>query len=203
MYKVHGETPVTVELIKTVRNITTTILPDEFDLHMVITCLDVLFDYLKSIGKLAIMEGTDSTQLESVCAQLMLILKGEHPCQSEDDDDVPDDEADASETEAVIYDSALEVLVSLSIAFGGEFARIFQSFKDVILAQVNSKSKNKRISTLGSLAEMCNGMKTENPFVTEMLQVFVNKLTDDKSSEVRGNAAYGVGIVIDIEDRRR
>ncbi|GME90146.1 unnamed protein product [Ambrosiozyma monospora] len=44
---------------------------------------------------------------------------------------------------------------------------------------------------------MCNGMKTENPFVTEMLQVFVNKLTDDKSSEVRGNAAYGVGIVIE------
>ncbi|KAG7890022.1 hypothetical protein KL936_002696 [Ogataea polymorpha] len=199
MYEAHGKNEKVLELIRNLRSITISILPEEFDVHMVMTCIDCLYEYIKSkaLGKLAIMEGTDSSQLESLCTQLMLILKNEHLCLTQDDEDVPSDEVDTTETDAMIYDSALEVLVSLADAFGGDFVRIFSSFKDVILSQVKCKNKNKRVSTVGCLAEICNGLKSENPYTTELLEVFIDRLANDKSSEVRGSAAYGVGVLIE------
>ncbi|KAH3671867.1 hypothetical protein OGAPHI_000053 [Ogataea philodendri] len=199
MFEAHGLNDKVLELIRTVRSITIGILPEEFDVHMVMTCIDSLYEYVKSksMGKVAIMDGTDSSQLESLCTQLMLIIKNEHLCLSQPDDDVPDDEVDTTETEAVIYDSALEVLVSLADAFGADFVRIFSSFKDVVLAQVKSKVKNKRVSTVGCVAEICNGIKSSNPYTQELLEIFIDRLANDKSSEVRGSAAYGIGILIE------
>ncbi|OWB58506.1 hypothetical protein B5S28_g4547 [[Candida] boidinii] len=198
MFKVHGADNATVlELIKSVRKLTVESLPDEFDFNTVMTALDCFYENVKSMGKIAIMDGNDSTLLESLCTQLMLLLKKEHPCQIDaDDEDADEEDADASEMDAALYDSVLEVLVSLSGAFGGEFIKIFTGFKDIIVAAASSKSKNKRVSTLGCLAEICNGIKGENPFTQELLETFVKRLSSDKSTEVRGNAAYGVGILI-------
>ena len=196
MYDAFGLSDTTAALIKTVRENTAELLVEEVDVNTVVTCLDEFYQYGKDMGKIAIIDDSDSKSLSTLLEQLQLILNNQHPCQ-EKDEDMPSDE-DTNETDAVIYDSALEVLISLATAINAEFPQIFAQFKDVIYAQIQSKSKSKRVSTLGCLAEITHNMKTNNPYSQELLEIFVNKLGDDKSSEVRGNAAYGVGIAIEF-----
>lgn len=196
MYDCFGLNETTAALIKNVRENTADLLVDEVDINTMITCLDAFYEYAKDLGKIAVIDETDSKSLSTLLEQLSAILKGTHPCQ-EKDEDLPSDE-DTNETDAIVYDSALEVLISLSTALDTEFPQVFAPFKDLIYSQINSKSKNKRVSTLGCLAEITNGMKSNNPYSQELLEIFVNKLTNDKSSEVRGNAAYGVGIAIEF-----
>lgn len=198
MYKVHGPSNDTVlALITKARDVTAKTLPDEYDTSMVLSCLDCLAEYIKSMGRIAVVDAKDQESLPSICGQLALLIKGEHISQELDkDEDVPSDEIDSSETEAAVYDSSLEVLVSLSHAFGENFHQLFNPFKQLVLAQANSKDKAKRVSCLGCLAEISNNMAGSNPYAQEFLQLFVEKLTSDLSTEVRGNAAYGVGVVI-------
>lgn len=195
MYDCFGLNETVASLVRGVRENTAELLVEEVDVNVIIVCLDAFYEYAKDMGKIAVIDENDSTSLTTLLEQLNLILKLEHPCQ-EKDEDMPSDE-DTNETDAVVYDSALEVLISLASAINEDFPQIFAQFKDLIYAQLNSKSKNKRVSTLGCLAEICNNMKTNNPYTQELLEIFVNKLTNDKSSEVRGNAAYGVGIAIE------
>lgn len=195
MYDIYGINETVALLIRSVRENTIELMVDEVDINIIICCLDAFFEYAKDMGKIAIIDDSDSKSLPTLLEQLLLILKNQHACQAKDED-IPSDE-DTNETDAVVYDSALEVLISLSTAINDEFPQIFSQFKDLIYSQINSKSKNKRVSTLGCLAEITNGMKNNNPYSQELFEIFVNKLTNDKSSEVRGNAAYGVGIAVE------
>lgn len=198
MYKAHGADNATVQqLIVGARQTTAELLPNEYDISMVIACLENLVEYTKSIGKEVVFDVNDTESLSSICEQLSLLLQGGHICQVEEDSDVPKDEIETSETDAVVYDSALEVLVALSQAFGPDFAKIFAPYKDMIVSSASSKDKSKRVSSLGALAEISNNMGSMNPFQQEFLQLFTDKLANDKSTEVRGNAAYGVGIIVE------
>lgn len=181
-------------IIKEARTQSIQLLEEEFEITMVGCLLSNFSDYIKKLGSIAIIDSGDSSELETLCTQLMLLLRKEHPSQLEEDE-MPSDE-DTSETDAVIYDSSLEVLVHLAEALGGEFNKIFSSFKDIIILQSVSKSKVMRVSTIGALAEICNGLLGSNPYAEELLLLFNKSLSGDKSLEVRGNAAYGVGIVI-------
>lgn len=198
MYLAFGADNATVQhLIAAVRKLSVQLMPDEFDMNMIMTILDCFYEFTKEFGKLAVVDAEDHETLQTLLEQVAMVLKNEHICQStEQDPDTPEDE-DTSELDAVLYDVALEVLVSLSSAFHGDFAAIFENFRADIYAQTNSKSKSKRVSALGCLAEISSNMGSTNPYSQELLELFVSKLTSDKSTEVRGNAAYGVGVVIE------
>ncbi|AJV37977.1 Kap123p [Saccharomyces cerevisiae YJM683] len=172
-------------------------LSDEFETSMVITVMEDFANMIKQFGAIIIMDNGDSSMLEALCMQVLSVLKGTHTCQTIDiEEDVPrDEELDASETEATLQDVALEVLVSLSQALAGDFAKVFDNFRPVVFGLFQSKSKNKRSSAVGAASELALGMKEQNPFVHEMLEALVIRLTSDKSLEVRGNAAYGVGLL--------
>lgn len=186
-----------LSVIKTARDISMSNLTDEFETTMVITILEDLANMIKQFGAIIIMDNGDSSALETLCMQVLAVLNGTHTCQAIDmEEDVPKDEdLDASETEATLQDVALEVLVSLSHALAGDFGKVFEAFKPVIIALFQSKSKNKRSSAVGAASEIALGMKTQNPYIQEMLEGLVVSLTSDKSLEVRGNAAYGVGLL--------
>lgn len=83
----------------------------------------------------------------------MLLLKQEHQCQI-DDDEMPNEEEDSSETEVMLNEATLEVLINLSLALQSDFVQIFGSFKDIILAKFNSKSKPLRVGSIGAIAEI-------------------------------------------------
>lgn len=186
-----------LQLIQQVRDITIGNLEDEFELSLVACDLDNLVEGLQTFGAAAILnDASNTSSLEKLCIQLMNILKKEHPCQVDDEEQV-DEEEDASETEALLFESALEVLILLAITLGQDFLKILPPFKEIIQSNVTSKSKNKRVSAIGALAEISAGLKESNPYSQELLQVFSDRLANDKSLEVKGNAAYGIGIVIE------
>lgn len=184
-------------VIKNAREISMTNLNEEFETSMVITVLEDFSNMIRQFGPIIIMDNGDSSSLEALCVQVLSVLNGSHTCQTIDlEEDVPKDEdMDASETEATLLDVALEVLVSLSHALGADFAKIFETFKGTIFSLFESKSKSKRSSAVGAASEIALGMKEANPFIQDMLSALVVRLTSDKSLEVRGNAAYGVGLL--------
>ena len=184
-------------VIKNAREISMNNLANEFETSMVITVLEDFANMIKQFGPIIIMDHGDSTVLEALCVQVLSILNGTHVCQTIDmEEDAPrDEELDASETEATLLDVTLEVLVSLSHALAGDFAKIFENFKQVVLNLFNSKTRSKRSSAVGAASEMALGMKEQNPYIHEMLEALVIRLNVDKSLEVRGNACYGVGLL--------
>ncbi|KAG0666476.1 hypothetical protein C6P44_003150 [Monosporozyma unispora] len=184
-------------VIKNAREICIQNLVEEFETTMIITILEDFANMIKKFGAIIIMDNGDASALETLLVQVASVLKGTHACQTIDlEEDVPKDEdMDASETEATLQDVALEVLVSLSHALAGDFAKVFESLKPTVLGLFQAKSKNKRSSAVGAASELALGMKEHNPFIQEMLEALVIRLTTDKSLEVRGNAAYGVGLL--------
>ncbi|KAG2735210.1 hypothetical protein G9P44_001424 [Scheffersomyces stipitis] len=189
--------PSVLQLVQQLREIAIPLLEEEFELSMVACILDGVADAIHVMGPNTIVDDASNTSaLEQLCVQLMYILKKEHPCQVEDEEG-PADEEDASETDAMIYENALEVLVNLSLELEGDFAKIFESFKSIIISNAHTKSKNIRVSSVGALAEIVGGLKSNNPYEQELLQIFTDRLANDKSLEVKGNAAYGVGLIVE------
>lgn len=186
-----------LSVIQSIRSTSLDNLNEEFETSMVITILEDFAEMIRKFGAIIIIDNGDSSSLERLCVEVMNLLKGTHACQTIDyEEDVPKDEdVDASETEAALLDCALEVLVSLSYALGGDFAKVFDNFKPVVLGLFQSKSKNKRSAAVGAVSEIAEGLKEQNPFVQELLEACIIRLTSDKSLEVRGNAAYGVGLL--------
>ncbi|AGO13583.1 AaceriAGL298Cp [[Ashbya] aceris (nom. inval.)] len=187
-----------LSVIQTAREISLDGLSEEFETSMIITVFETMAEMIKKFGPIIIMDNGDSTYLEQLCLQVLSVLKGEHTCQTIDyEDDVPKDEdMDASETEAALLDVALEVLVSLSHALADGYPKVFEGFKPIVLSLFETKSKNKRSAAVGAVSEIALGLKEHNPYVQELLEAMIIRLTTDKSLEVRGNAAYGVGLLI-------
>lgn len=184
------------ELIKNVRNISIENLKEEFDLTMVACILDRICEALHDFGAIAIFDPSDSESLSDLCAQVLEILLGQHPCQAEDDE-VPADEQEASETETILFDSALEILINLGVSLGPDFVKIFGAFKEVIFQNVTSKSKTKRISSVGCLAELSVSIKEDPALCQQFMEIFANRLSNDVSIDVKGNAAYGIGLIVE------
>lgn len=187
-----------LDLIKQARELTVTNLESEFEVTLAGCDLDNICEALNAFGAIAVTSGpSDTGSLERLCGSLMDLLKKEHPSQIDDEEPVEEGE-DASETEAMMFESALEVLILLSMKLGPDFVKVFETFKGVILSNVTSKSKGKRVSSIGALAEISVGLKDSNPYAQELMQVFSDRLANDKSLEVKGNAAYGVGVIIEF-----
>ncbi|RCK60877.1 Importin subunit beta-4 [Candida viswanathii] len=186
-----------LQMIQKLREISVPLLEEEFESSMVACILDGISTSLFTFGSIFIVDDATSTEpLQNLCSTLMLLLKKEHTCQIEDEE-MPKEEEDSSETEVLLNEATLEVLINLAIALKGDFVQIFASFKDVILAKFNSKSKPLKVGSIGAVAEIVEGMKETNPYSEELLQVFNNKLANDKSIEVKGNAAYGIGLIVE------
>lgn len=193
----------TLELIKRVRSISITLLAEEFETSMVSCILDSMADALLQFGAIAIMDSAaDTSILEELCLQIQKLLEQKHSCQIDDEEggDPRVEEEESSEAACMLYDSALEVLIALSIALGSDFVSLFPTFKNVVFANANSKDKNIRISSIGSLAEILNGIKSANPNADEFLKLFTEKLASDHLLEVKSNAAYGIGLLVEYSE---
>lgn len=188
--------PNVMQLIQQARDLSLQILEDDYDFTLVNCDLESIHEALMAMGPAAIISNASDTKaLENLCVQLMAILKNEHPSQV--DDETPYETEETSESDAMLFDSALEVLIALAIQLGSDFNKIFPPFKDILYESISSKSKNKRVGAVGGLAEICAGLKEHNPYAQELLDLFYDRLANDKSLEVKGNAAYGVGVIIE------
>lgn len=189
--------PSILALIEQARAKTLTNLEEEFELGAVAADLDSLGEALQKFGPVAVISSASDTEpLERLCVQLLHLLKKEHQLQMDDEEPV-DELEDASETEALLFELALEVVILLALVLGADFLKLFAPFKAVIAANVTLRSKSKRVLAIGALAEISLGLKQHNPDAQEFMQIFSDRLANDKLLEVKGNAAYGIGIVVE------
>jgi hypothetical protein len=139
------------------------------------------------------------THLDVLSNILLIILRGEHNCQSLDisyGEDEEELEEDLAELDALVYAAAADVVASEAAAIGPQFAPYFDQFVPLILPFCSKPSASDRSMAIGALAECADGLQSGVTNYTEdLLQLFMKALQDD-DEEVRSNAAFGAGIVV-------
>ncbi|KAI9106207.1 ARM repeat-containing protein [Phlyctochytrium arcticum] len=181
-------------------------LDQEENRSVVAQTFNELVECLKEIGPYAL-----SDRAQAVAEVVLLVLQKEHTCQV--DCEVDDDEMEASvmrrtatkveeddeqaEYDAILASSACDLVGAMALALGPEFGVYFQQFFPLI-AKYYKKNKpvSDRSMATGVLSECAEGLKSAvTPYTTELLSILIRALSDE-DEEVRGNAAYGVGIII-------
>lgn len=148
----------------------------------------------------------------------MIITKA-HDCQNDSDDEDEEDEGEedeedeneedeeeeqgpsslvgTSESDWVIVDTALDVVIGIANALGETFGQLWPIFEEPILALASSKERFERSTSIGTIAECIKAMGISvTPFTNRLLKLLLESMGDnDNDSEVKSNAAYGIGLL--------
>ena len=127
----------------------------------------------------------------------MLVLQKQHPCQKDEDDfdDAEPLDQESAEYDWLIVETALEVVASLSIALGAQFAQLWPAFQKQILKFASSQERFERSSAVGTIGECIQSMGAEcTPHTSTMMSVFLKRLSDE-DAETKSNAAFGTGML--------
>lgn len=119
-----------------------------------------------------------------------------HPCQQDlgDEEDIVPEES--SEYDWLVIDTAIDVIIGLSAALGGQFAEAWKVLQKPILKFASSPSNYERSTVMGAIAECTQHMGSAvSPFTDALLKVLVHRLSDE-DQETKSNAAFGVGMLI-------
>ncbi|KAG9036319.1 hypothetical protein FRB95_009241 [Tulasnella sp. JGI-2019a] len=157
-------------------------------------------DLSETIAKIGpgLLEG----HLEEICQNVKTILEGKSLCQQ--DPDAEEDEEpleDQAEFDSVLISSTSDVVATLASVLGADFARVFGTFLPLIAKNMaKNKSSTDRASAVGTLGEVITGMKGGiTGFTQPILQLTFAALSDD-DVEVRSNAAFAAGVLIENSD---
>ncbi|KAK7204096.1 armadillo-type protein [Myxozyma melibiosi] len=132
---------------------------------------------------------------EAICTQVLAVLKKQHQCQTMEDDPEDEEYEDSAEYDVMLIESAMDCVVSLAAALGGDFTEYFRTFFPILQKFCSSSSVGERKAGVGALAEIVNGLKgAVTPWTTQLLKTFTHRLSDE-SIDVRSNAVYGYGML--------
>ncbi|TPX62738.1 hypothetical protein SpCBS45565_g06960 [Spizellomyces sp. 'palustris'] len=182
-------------------------LDDEDDRSVVAQAFNEYTEALKEMGP-----GALADRKQSLAELVLLVLQKEHKCQLdvELDDEMSDGSAlrrtpqrveeddEQAEYDAVLISSACDLVGAMANALGAGFSVYFQQLFPLI-AKYYKKSRpvSDRSMATGVLAECAMGLKKGvTPFTNEMLQILIRALADEEE-EVRSNAAFGVGVLLE------
>lgn len=127
------------------------------------------------------------------------IITKSHPCQQDlgDDDDaagVADEES--SEYDWLVIDTALDVIIGLSKAIGGQFSEAWKIFQKPIMRFASSQVNYERSAAVGVIAECVANMgETVSPYTKTLLTLLLHRLSDE-DAETKSNAAFAIGQLI-------
>lgn len=144
--------------------------------------------------------------LKKTCDLLLSILQKQHPCQTgeegglfggddAEDDFVEADDEDSAEYDAMLIDSANDMIIALSFALGNSFVQPFSMFLPHVLKFFSSKSTTERASTVACLGEVAGGLKKDITPFTETIYKTLMQGLQDSDKEVRSNSAYAIGLL--------
>lgn len=127
---------------------------------------------------------------------LLSIIYKKHPSQHDPDDEPSNDpNAESSEDEWVLVDSALDVVTGLACALGTDFAELWQMFEKPIMKFTGSKERFERSASVGTIAECTLHMGNAcTPSTSKLMTMFIRRLGDE-DTETKSNAAYGTGML--------
>ncbi|KAK2062026.1 ARM repeat-containing protein [Colletotrichum caudatum] len=138
----------------------------------------------------------DDLLKESITILGTLITRS-HPCQQDLGDEEEEQEAEgSSEFDWLVIDTALDVVLGLATALGGDFAEMWKIFEKPILKFASSQEALERSTAVGVIAEAIKYMgEAVTPFTDSLLPVLAHRLTDPDSL-AKSNAAYAIGQLI-------
>lgn len=122
-----------------------------------------------------------------------------HPCQTDvgDEDDHESLEGEeSSEYDWLVIDTALDVVIGLSVALGEQFTELWKVFQKPIMKYASSQTNFERSTSVGVIAECTANMESGiTPYTGQILKVLLHRLSDE-DSETKSNAAYAIGLLI-------
>ncbi|WYZ41202.1 hypothetical protein EsH8_V_000097 [Colletotrichum jinshuiense] len=139
----------------------------------------------------------DDLLKESITILGTLITRS-HPCQQDlgDEEEEELEGEGSSEFDWLVIDTALDVVLGLATALGGDFAEMWKIFEKPILKFASSQEALERSTAVGVIAEAIKYMgNAVTPFTQTLLPVLVHRLTDPDSL-AKSNAAYATGQLI-------
>ncbi|KAG4032737.1 hypothetical protein MFRU_006g02010 [Monilinia fructicola] len=189
----------TSELIKMGEIVTTatmTLWEDEYDRGVVTDINRNVSSTLKLCGPAILAQPNFAEAIKNV---IFSIVNRLHPCQQDLGDELesPDeDDAESSEYDWLVIDTALDLTSNLALALGGQFGEIFKEFEKPLKKFASSNTPFERSAAIGVLAEITAHMGSAvTPFTPSLLPVLLKRLSDP-DAECKSNAAYGIGLLI-------
>jgi hypothetical protein len=135
--------------------------------------------------------------LEQVTTILAAIITRQHPCQLDlGDEEDQEDVEESSEYDWLVVDTALDVVIGLSMALGPQFGEIWKIFEKPVMKFASSQENYERSTSIGVIAECTAGMGAAvTPFTAPLLKLLLHRLSDE-DTETKSNAAYATGLLV-------
>ncbi|RKF60104.1 putative importin subunit beta-4 [Erysiphe neolycopersici] len=151
---------------------------------------------LKLCGPAILTQGNFTERTITSCTA---IITKSHPCQQDlgDDGDVAGlAYEESSEYDWLVIDTALDVIIGLSKAIGGQFSEAWKIFQKPIMRFASSQVNYERSAAVGVIAECIANMgETISPYTKTILTLLLHRLSDE-DAETKSNAAFAIGQLI-------
>ncbi|EEB08505.1 karyopherin Kap123 [Schizosaccharomyces japonicus yFS275] len=140
---------------------------------------------------------------ERLCEVILEVLQKQHMVQAgdafdddfEEEDVVQGEDDEDTEQDALLIDSASDVIIALSMALGADFANSFKIFLPHVAKYYMSKNGSERAMSIACIGEVAGGLQAAiTPFTEEIFKLFMTALSDSEG-EVQSNAAYSIGLL--------
>ncbi|KAI4211521.1 MAG: hypothetical protein LQ351_005697 [Letrouitia transgressa] len=147
----------------------------------------------------------DPSTLKPVTDILLQLLTKKHTCQQDLGDDIAADSDseiaellhESSEYDWLVIDTALDVIIALSISLGEQFAELWKMFEKPILRFASGSEHFERSTSVGVIAECVRGMQgAVTPWTKGLMKLLMHRLSDE-DAETKSNAAYAVGLLLE------
>ena len=129
----------------------------------------------------------------------MQLITQKHPCQ---EDLFMEEEADISDIETtefdwLVVDSAMDVISGLAVSLGPSFSELWKIFEKHLLKYATGSEALERATAVGVLAEIITGMgEAVTPLTGKLLPLLLKRLGDE-DPQVKSNAAYAIGRLVE------
>ncbi|KAF9580196.1 hypothetical protein BGW38_003260 [Lunasporangiospora selenospora] len=192
--------PVQVPLHDNVSQLSNLVIPailsvweDEDEKMVVVQICQEMVETIKACGP-----GIIADHITAIGEQLNMIFEKKAYCQQElGDEDGPLDEDEQAEFDALLISSASDLVGGLAGALGESFVPYAKVFIPHIAKYYsNNKPTSERSMAIGSLGDISSGMGAGVTEFTETIYPMLLKALGDKEEEVRSNAAFSVGVLV-------
>ncbi|CAE6460527.1 unnamed protein product [Rhizoctonia solani] len=170
----------------------------EDDKNVVANVCQSLSETLAKVGP-----GLAEQHLDTMVRFVTEILEGKALCQQDpdQDDEEGDETEDQAEYDQVLISAASDLVAAFASILGPDFAVLFgQLFPLISKYYSKNRSLSERTSTIGCMGEIISGMKGGvTPFTEEVFNL-ISQGFSDEDPEVRSNAAFAMGVLIENSD---
>ena len=134
--------------------------------------------------------------VQQITEIILQVLQKKHVCQQDlDGEDEEELDAESSEYDWLVIETAMEVVTCLAAALGSSFSELWQMFEKPVLKYTSGQEKAERSCAIGTIAECIGNMKEAvTPSTAHLMRILLKRLGDE-DAEVRSNAAYGIGLL--------